>query len=138
MSALRTGRRGLLGGAAALTALAAPSAAQAAQHPDADLLRHCDAYHAAQAESRRLNALPTCLYDGPEWDAQSAAWKAAVLGVLSCAATTQEGLRAKAAVVRYEVHDAGVPYVNGTIATAEWHERLAYSLTGDILGRAYA
>jgi hypothetical protein len=61
-----------------------------------------------------------------------------VLGVLSCAATTQEGLRAKAAVVRYEVHDAGVPYVNGMIATAEWHERLAYSLTGDILGRAYA
>jgi hypothetical protein len=34
------------------------------------------------------------------------------------------------------VHDAGVPYVNGTIAAAGWHERLAYSLTSDILGRA--
>jgi hypothetical protein len=138
MSALRTSRRGLFAGAASLAALATPSVAQVAQHPDAELLRHCAAYHAAHAEGRRLDALPTCQHDGAEWDAQTANWKAAIQGVLSCTPATSEGLRAKAEVVRAEVHHASLVYIDGTIDSAQWHERLAHSLACDILGGARA
>jgi hypothetical protein len=110
--------------------------AQVAQHPDADLLRHCAAYHAAYAEGIRLND-PQGGSDA-EWDAQIAAWDAAIEGVLSCVAITPEGLRAKAGVVRIEVHDASVTYLGSTIGDAQRHEQMAYSLACDILGRTQA
>jgi hypothetical protein len=110
--------------------------AQVAQHPDADLLRHCAAYHAAYAEGIRLND-PQGGSDA-EWDAQIAAWDAAIEGVLSCVAITPEGLRAKAGVVRIEVHDASVTYLGSTIGDAQRHEQMAHSLACDILGRTQA
>jgi len=62
-------------------------------------------------------------------------WKGAIQGVPSCPGHAG-GLRAKAEVVRAEVHHAGVVYVDGTMTARKWHERLPHSLACDIPGGA--
>jgi hypothetical protein len=129
---VRTPRRSVLLAPLARLLVTPSIAARTGPHPDATLIQHCAAYHAANADCERLDAL----VDGDDtagWDAYAAAWKTAVAGVLSCPATTLAGRRAKATVVAQEVRSATVIRIDATISDVDWHDQLAHSLALDVL-----
>jgi hypothetical protein len=103
----------------------------AADHPDAELLAACEAFH----EAFRIRA-QTGLSDD-EHDRRNAAWFAAMNGVIALPAVSQSGKLAKANVARVALMDMAT--VN---AAGDWRDevspeqRLALDALADMIGGA--
>jgi hypothetical protein len=150
MSKRAPSRRAVLGSGASLLLLTAAAAGPAkADELDGELLDLCIEFQEKEAILRRLdNWFRFVDFDGPEHASQQQArsaeldagneeWHELLDEIIEIPARTPEGLRAKAAVL--------LPALN-TFAVSEWdakveedataHERLAWSLAQDLLGRA--
>jgi hypothetical protein len=126
---LESALAGLIGGAAVVKAAQSSPLA----NPDAELIAACE--EVIRQDSIR-DAINRDEFDGDEdeKDAACDAWWAAFERVEETPATTKEGMRAKARVLRLAVREYVCHGPGRTIANrGEIHERIADALCNDIL-----
>ncbi len=105
---------------------------RAAGTDDAELLKACDEFHAAEREQERINR------EGEECAERTyqaiERWDFALEALIRTTVRTPEGLRAKARVLLVVLGDWVITAPGRSIDESAGHERLAWSLASDILG----
>ncbi len=132
-------RRSFMAFTASTVAAAAAGPAKAVEI-DGELLAACRSLSRLYSEIQRIDAADD---DTPESEAEVYAtvdaWWAELNRIIDTPAFTPDGIRAKAGATRIALEYLATPMLDETVEVdGRGHERLAWSLVNDMLGRAGA
>ncbi len=134
-----TTRRNLIAvvtGAAVTAGMMPPTTAAQAAGLDGELLVACARLSALYAQIQRIDADDD---DTPESEVNGIvdAWWNGLNAIIDMPARTPEGIQAKAGATRIALEYLATPMLDQTVeADGRGHERLAWSLVNDMLGKA--